>query len=63
MRHKPSYNRGQHSSNVVVSSPIVGDRNQSTNPGGSKKKPLLATRNNRGKASACGTYGWFGPSY
>ena len=53
----------QHSCSVVVSFPVEEDTNQGSNPGGGKKKnPLAGNPKNNGRAPACGTCGWFGPS-
>ena len=54
----------QHSCSVVVSFPVE----EGTNQGSSwwqqkKKKPLAGNPKNNGRAPACGTCGWFGPSY
>jgi len=49
----------------MVSFPVEEDTNQSSNPGGSrkKKKNLVGNPKNSGRAPACSFFGWFGPSY
>jgi len=47
----------------MVSSPVEGGTNQGSNPGGIKKNSLAGHPKNSGRMLACGTCGWFGPSY
>ena len=41
--------------------PVEEDTNQGSSPGGKKK--IAGNPKNSGKVPACGTCGWFGPSY
>lgn len=53
-----------HDCSVMVSSPVEGDTNQGSNPGGSKKNLAAPPpKKNSGRAPACGTCAWFDPSY
>ena len=55
--------KSQHSCSVAVSFPVEEDTNQGSNPGGSTKKKNAGNLKNSGRSLACGTCGWFGPSY
>jgi len=46
---------------VMVSSPVDGDTNQGSNPGGIKKIPSLATEKNSGRALAVAPVVGLGP--